>query len=147
MAQSSGGDWKKDQEVQVYDTSKHQWITGKIYDIQEDDEEKIYCVEYDEYSLQIHEKDVHSLMRASEITEQSNERDAEEMFMNFSKQIAAKLPLSRQMQILSENARKINFQRMIYLYIEELRQFIINFGDTAHFPATKCFSTDYSHSL
>lgn len=120
MAQSDHNeDWKEGQEVEIYDPSQEKWVLGTIYHIQQNDDQNIYCVEYEEYSKEIHEKDAHSLMRIPQNNNDSNDDDAEEAFLNSYNQITTKLPLSRQIHILSEKARKIATQRMMYLYIEE----------------------------
>ena len=116
MAQG-GDEWKTGQDIEIYDTSQEKWIIGTIYDIRQEEEQNIYCVQYDEYSQEIPQKDANALLRTPKTDDKSNENDARETLLNISDQIATELPISRQIDILSEKARGIAAQRMIYLYM------------------------------
>ena len=124
MAQKSDGDWQKGQDVEIFDVSLQNWVFGKIYDIREVEDQKVFCVEYEEYSKEIKEKDVGSSMRTTRRSnEKSNERVEEEAFLNFSREIQSEIPLSHRVQHLSKMTRNGAFERMIYLYIERHREF------------------------
>ena len=112
MAQVDG-EWQKDQDVEIYDTSQEKWIIGTIYDIRQNEEQKIYCVQYDEYSQEIPQKDANSLLRIPNTDDNSNDKNARETLLNISDQIATELPISRQIAVLSEKARGIASHRMI----------------------------------
>lgn len=117
MAQD-GAKWQKGQDVEIYDPSQEKWILGTIYDIRQEDGQNIYSVEYDEYSQDIHQKNAPTHLRSPNTAEKTDDREAEETFLNFSEQIAPKLPKSKQMTILSKSVRGIASQRMMYLSIE-----------------------------
>ena len=118
MAQNDG-EWKKDQEVEIYEISQQKWIIGKIHDIREEDGQNIYCVEYDEYSREIREKDVHSFMRIPNTDIQPTDIDDKlTNFMKLSAEMAHQLPVPDQIQILSENLKMIGFPRMGYVNIK-----------------------------
>lgn len=112
-------EWKKDQDVEIYDLSQKKWIIGKIHDILEeddsDDDQKIYCIDYEVYSREIHQKDVNSLMRIPKTGGHSVDNDVKKTFLNISDQIAPKFAIPEQIQILSDKLPRSVMQRMIYL--------------------------------
>lgn len=118
MAQNLEEEYKKEQEVEIYDASKDRWIPGKIYDIREVDNHNIYCIEYEEYCLEIREDDARSSMRISKTDQNPNERNTKDAFLNFRKQIPTQSPVAHQMQMLLNNTRNTTTQRMIILYMK-----------------------------
>ena len=118
MAQKNDEEYKKDQDVEIYDSSKDRWIGGKIYDIRQSEDKNIYCVEYEEYSMEIHGEDVHSTMRTVKTDKQSNDQVAKDILVNFRKEIPTRLPVSHQTQVLLDGIRNTATQRMLYLYIQ-----------------------------
>lgn len=113
MAQKNA-EWKTGQEIEIYVVLQKKWILGKILDIRDDDDQKLYCVAYEEYTQEIHEKDVHSFMRIPQNDNQSIQNDAKKTFLNFSEEIAPKLPLPQQIQFLSDKLSSSAAQRMLY---------------------------------
>lgn len=115
MAKKSDGEWKKGQEVEMYEISRQEWVPGKIYDIKEEGSwsaRTVYYIEYEEYLRRIPKEESKSLMRVAKINDQSNENDLNEAFLNFAKQIPTRIPLSRQIQESSENVAKSSESRM-----------------------------------
>ena len=110
MSQKSSAQWKKGQNVEVYEPSQRRWITGNIHDI-------IYCVEYQEYSKEIHHKDAHSLMRIPQNNQQSANSDNE---------IAPKFPTSLQMEDSSKDTPRFNIQRMISFVVSVHRESLMS---------------------
>ena len=104
MAQD-GGDLKEGQDVEIYDTSQEKWIIGTIYDIRQEEEQNIYCVQYEEYSQEIPQKDTKALLRIPNTVNHDNEQKGKETFLSISNEVATTFPLSRQIQVLSEKAR------------------------------------------
>ena len=119
MAQNSDDEYKKDQEVEIYDSSKDRWIGGKIYDIHQSGSKNIYCVEFEEYSKEIREEDAHITMRrTTKIDKESNDHVARDILVKFRKEIPIELPVSHQTQILLNDIRNTAVPRMISLYIQ-----------------------------
>ena len=116
MSQMSNSQWKKGQDVEVYDPSQRRWITGNIHDIRDDKDKKIYCIEHQEYSKEILHKDAHSLMRIPQINQQFDDIDADETFASSYRKIAPKFPISRQMEIWSKDIDKFNIKSMISVH-------------------------------
>ena len=81
---------EKGQEIEIYDQTQQKWTIGKIHDIQVNDGQIIYCVEYDEYSVSIQQKDANSVMRMPNAIDQSNELNAK-----------SEIPLSGQSAIIT----------------------------------------------
>lgn len=117
MAQLNRGEYEKDQEVEIYDVSQKRWILCRIHDILDNEDEKIYCVEYEEYSREIRETDAKSLIRIPHKDNQSTDNDARKKLLNCSKDIAPKLSVPQQIQLLSETLQSSPVQRMSYLYM------------------------------
>ena len=44
MAQKNDEEYKKDQDVEIYDSSKDRWIGGKIYDIRQNLIQDLYIL-------------------------------------------------------------------------------------------------------
>ena len=114
MAEESDGEWKKGQEVEIYETSRQQWVPGKICYIKHlsDSKQKKYYIEYEEYAQMIREEDSKSLMRIPKIQEQSDDSELNQAFSAFSKRIPNHIPLSRQIQHSSGNVSKTCQYRM-----------------------------------
>ena len=117
MEQSETKQWEKDQKVELYDLSQDKWISGKITNILQNNGKKTYCVAYHEYLKEVCEGDAHSLIRTPTPNQQSNDVSVKEAFLNYCKQIASKLPILRQIRVLSQNAERLKAQRMSFLYL------------------------------
>ena len=120
MAQANDKEFKKDQDIEIYDSSKDRWIKGKIYDIKTSDNgrSKVFCVEYEEYAKEIDVKDAHSVMRIPKSKQQPNDRSLTDAFINFRREIPTQSPVSHETQIVLNTTRNSTAQRMIYLYIQ-----------------------------
>ena len=110
MEQSETKQWEKDQKVELYDLSQDKWISGKIANILQNNGKKTYCVAYHEYLREVCDGDAHSLIRTP--NQQSNDVNVKEAFLNYCKRIASKLPILRQIRVLSQDAERLKAQRM-----------------------------------
>ena len=120
MAQRIEDEYKKDQDVEIYDSSKDRWIGGKIYGITTGNggRPKVYRVEYEEYAKTIKVEDAHSVMRIPKTKQPTNDRDTTDAFINFRREIATLSPVSHETQIALNNTRNAADQRMSYMYMK-----------------------------
>lgn len=108
MAEQSGGKWKKDQKVEIYNQSQKKWIPSQIFDIRNEDGQHIYCVKHNEWSrpsFEISAKDASSMMRIAKDNKTSKHRNARKAFIQFSEHISDQFPVSRQIRVLTDNSR------------------------------------------
>ena len=67
----------KGQDVEIYDLHRKRWTLGEIYEIREVDDQKTFCIEYDEYCQEIPEEDVQSLLRIPKTDDKANDHEVE----------------------------------------------------------------------
>ena len=109
MAARSGGLWKKGQKVEIYKKDQDKWIPTQIYDIRDVGGQKVYTVKHiHEESTQIHQKDVESLMRLPKL--KTDDNNVKKLLLNLSEQISKQLPITRQIEMLTNNAQRIDTQ-------------------------------------
>ena len=116
MAAKSGGVWKKGQKVEIYKKDQDKWIPTQIYDIRQVDDQKVYRVKHIyEESMEIYQKDVESLIRLPK--QKTHDKDAQKLLLNVSEQISKQLPITRQIEVLTDNARKMDVQSTLSLSV------------------------------